>query len=199
MEIIKDNYCRLAEVKKIPEEKMFLKIFTFLFETRYFSFKDYFYIQKIGCPMRGMVSPSIAEITMMYYVPNNIKCLAALITQYVNDIICAVPEDGVDTTNTTLQVFNSYNDKLQFTVEKETNNAVPFLDTKVIRTQKNIVVVDWYKKESNSSRVVPLTSNHPYKYKVSLIGALKTSIIGISLQNFIKENSGQPGQYAIQK
>jgi len=44
----------------------------------------------------------------------------------VNDIILAAPSESVDDI---LEIFNSLNTKLQFTVEVGINNRISFLDT----------------------------------------------------------------------
>lgn len=49
----------------------------------------------------------------------------SFVKQYVDDLILALPWDGIDEI---LNTFNNYNNHIKFTVEKEQNNAVPFLD-----------------------------------------------------------------------
>lgn len=41
--------------------------------------------------------------------------------------------------------FNSFNINIQLTVEQENNCSVPFLDTKVIKTTNNTIILDWKK------------------------------------------------------
>ncbi|XP_045483075.1 uncharacterized protein LOC123688550 isoform X2 [Harmonia axyridis] len=80
------------------------------------------------------------------HIVQNIKCLTNLLSddaennrkvpityQYVDDLLLAIPEDR---TATTLAVFNNYDPHIKFTAEEETENGVPFLDTKAIRIKK---------------------------------------------------------------
>lgn len=66
--------------------------------------------------------------------------------KYVDDIITSVPQ-GKE--NQILDVFNSYNPHIKFTIEKKNNNSVPFLHTRIIRTSSHTVlfwILDWYQK-----------------------------------------------------
>lgn len=99
-----------------------------------------------------------------------------------------------------MNVFNSFNRHIQFTIERETNNSVPFLDTKPIRQENGTIIVDWYQKPTNSGRYIHFLSNHPIKQKINLIIGLKNRIINIchptlkrnnllKLKSILKRNS----------
>ncbi|XP_044745183.1 uncharacterized protein LOC123307046 [Coccinella septempunctata] len=126
--------------------------------------------------MGSNVSPPIAEAVMDFLLDcilAHIPFYIPLIKKYVDDIICAVPKDQV---NFVLDIFNQEHHSIQFTLKEETNNSVPFLDTRVIRTPENKLMVDWYRKPSSSGRYLHYLSNHPYRQKVNMILGLKSSI-----------------------
>lgn len=104
--------------------------------------------------------------------------------QYVDDLLTAVPLDKVQNT---LQMFNSFNPQLQFTVKVETDSSVPFLDTLVVRGLDNIVRLDWYRKSTSPGRYIPF-SPYPYKQKINAVLALKNRRTRISHPDFLTKN-----------
>ena len=92
------------------------------------------------------------------------KCIVSLpfrlllYFRYVDDIITAVPANKIDTIKHT---FNSYNHKIQFTVEEESITKICFLDLQVIREGKYIKT-NWFNKLTFSGRLLNFYS-HPRK------------------------------------
>ncbi|XP_072384652.1 uncharacterized protein [Diabrotica undecimpunctata] len=126
--------------------------------------------------MGGAISPSLPEIAMkslLHYCAREADFQFSFIYQYVDDLMCAARADKI---NYTLNIFNSYNTHLQFTVETEENNMVPFLDTNVTRHEDNTVRLDWYRKKTFSGRYVPFHSYHPDEQKINIIKGLKNRI-----------------------
>lgn len=107
------------------------------------------------------------------------------IYKFVDDIICAVPHDMIQVT---VDTFNKFNKNIQFTVEIETDSSVPFLDTKVIRTSTNSIILNWYQKPASSGRFLNYFSNHPINQKINTILAMKNRITHISNSIFINDN-----------
>lgn len=93
--------------------------------------------------MRAYSSPFLAQY-VMYLLE---KCIPQLcyelpfLKKYVDDIICAVPRDSTDHI---LNIFYNCNQHIRFTLEKENGNSVPFLETRLIRTEDNTIILDWY-------------------------------------------------------
>lgn len=81
--------------------------------------------------MGESISPIFALDLFGLHVPFLIK--------YVDDLILAVPKDEL------LNTSNSYNNKIQFTLEKETNSSV-------INNTDNKILIGWYVKPSSSGR-----------------------------------------------
>lgn len=124
----------------------------FLFPSNVFLFDGNLYIQILGSPMDSNFSPSITELVMDFLLDRILAHFpfnAPFIKKYVDDIIIAVPRDQI---NSVLETFNREYQTIQFSLEEETDNSVPFLDTRVIRTADNKLMVDRYRKPSNSGR-----------------------------------------------
>ena len=129
--------------------------------------------------MGSILSPSIARLVMDFVLDQIVPRLPfqlPFIKKYVDDIITAIPQDKIEST---LHIFNDFNQHIQFTIEQETNNSVPFLDTRPIRQANGTIVVDWYQKPTNSGRYIHFHSNHPTKQKINLVLGLKNRIVKI--------------------
>lgn len=61
--------------------------------------------------------------------------------------------------------------KLKFTIEVENNITIAFLDTKIIRLNKNNLHTNWYHKPADSGRYISYFSKH---LKSQLINAYVT-------------------------
>lgn len=174
------NFCSLT----LSE---FLELTRFVFDTTYFAYNGQFYKFLIGTPMGATISPIIAQYVMDDLLDD---CIARLpfhlpyLKKYVDDTNTAVPEGKEDDV---LAIFNSYNEHLQFTIEKENDNAVPFLDVLVIR-ENNILVTDWYRKKTSSGRYINFFSFHDFGMKINVILGLKRRIYYVSHPKFYHKN-----------
>lgn len=166
----------------------FFKLFSFIFDNCYFSFNNCFYQQIFGTPMGSPISPILAQIVMDHLLDLILPRLAfpiPFIFKFVDDMVTAVPDDQM---HNTLNIFNSINEHLQFTLESETNKSVPFLDTLVTRAEDNRIVLDWYQKPTASGRFINYFSNHPTNQKFNTIIAMKNRITHISDERFLVKN-----------
>lgn len=166
----------------------FFKLLKFVCSNCYFSFKNTFYLQIFGTPMGSPISPILALIVMDSLFDDVIPKLPfqlPFIYKYVDDVICAVPLDSVDTT---LNIFNSYDPHVQFTVENEKDNKVPFLDTELIRCENNSIILNWYQKPTSSGRYINYYSSHPNSHKFNTVIAMKNRVTHISDEKFLRDN-----------
>lgn len=106
------------------------------------------------------------------------------IYKYVDDIILATTESNID--NIKL-LFNSFHNKLKFTVEKEKDNTLPFLDIKLHR-RDNIVKSEWYKKDIASDTLLNFISTHPYQIKKNVAHSFIKRVLYLSDSEFRQKN-----------
>lgn len=85
-----------------------------------------------------------------------------------------------------LQNFNSYYDKLQFTIELEKNNQISFLNFTLHHITKTIKT-EWHTKDTWFSRYLNFKSQHPLTHKKSVIIRLADRSINLSEPEF-REN-----------
>lgn len=81
----------------------------------------------------------------------------------MDDLFCLIPHGKLDEV---LSHFKNYHEKLQFTIEREMNGGLAFLDTYVIR-QESCIRSIWYKKPIASERMLNFYFNHPLQQKIS--------------------------------
>lgn len=89
--------------------------------------------------------------------------------------------------NIVIDTFNSYNQKLQFTVEKEQENSINFLDLKLIK-DNNKIITNWYQKPISSDRLINYLSDHPIPQKKNIVYNMVDRAISLSNKKFHFDN-----------
>lgn len=77
---------------------------------------------------------------------------------------------------------------MQFTLELENQSSLPFLDTKIIRTDNGELITDWYHKPTWSGRYLNFHSHLPLSYKINTISLLTRKVIELSDVKFHQKN-----------
>ncbi|XP_062557238.1 uncharacterized protein LOC134222111 [Armigeres subalbatus] len=147
---------------------LLLEMVEFCLDTSYFCFRNKFYIQTFGTAMGSPLSPILADIVMdslLHTVNQLVPYPMPVLKKYVDDLILALPEDKI---HEVLDIFNGYNPHLQFTVEKESNNKLPFLDTLITRHEDQTLSTSWYSKPIASGRLMNFHSFHPTTMKINI-------------------------------
>ena len=136
--------------------------------------------------MGSPLSPIAADIVIYDLETNCINTLPFQLPFYFRyvDIITAVPANQIDTIKNS---FNSYNHKIQFTVEEESDNTIRFLDVLIIKVGTNIRT-NWHQKPTYSGRIINFFSHHPLTYKINAINNLVDRGITLLHKTFHSEN-----------
>lgn len=187
LKIITENYTLIKNCSNIVE-KDFKTVIEFIFEATYFTFNNEYYLQIFGTPMGSNISPIIADIVMnslLKFVVGKVDFKFPFIAQYVDDILCAVPENKLEST---LTIFNMFDKDIEFTMETENMRSVPFLDVRAIRTEDNNIIFDWFQKQSNSGRYINYLSYHPLQQKINTVVAMKNRIEKLCNPKFREKN-----------
>lgn len=104
-----------------------------ILKNNFFVYNKCYHLQLDGTPMGSCLTPSAADLVMdilLDDVVTKISFELPFLKKDVDDLITTVPIDKV---NEVLTAFNSYNPRLQFTVETEVDGKLPFLDMMVQR------------------------------------------------------------------
>ena len=102
-------------------------------DSTYFQFNNKYYVQIFGTPMGSPISGLFADILMEDLESDCLKKLYFSPMFYfrnVDDILTFIPFDKIDEI---LTIFNSYDVRLQFTHEIESENRINFLELLIIR------------------------------------------------------------------
>ena len=83
---------------------------------------------------------------------------------------------------------NSYNEHLQFTIERENNKNISFLDIKLIKMHNNSIITNLYRKNTASGCYINYLSHHPHSQKIAIIYNLVDKSIKLSHPQFHQEN-----------
>jgi len=98
--------------------------------------------------MGSPLSPIIADLVLQDLETKAIEILPfelPLYFRYVDDILLAAPFDHL---NKILEIFNSFHNRIQFTLEIGINNRINFLDVTIILDNQR-VLFDKYEKPTN--------------------------------------------------
>ena len=89
--------------------------------------------------------------------------------RFVDDVISPVSQDEIVVL---LQHLNSIEPSIQFTVERETDGKLPFLDTYVQRTTDGKLETVVYHKPTHTDKYLSFNSHHPRSHKSSVVTTL---------------------------
>ena len=165
----------------------FIKAIMIIIHSTFFSFDNKIFKQIFGMPMGSPLSPILANIVLQDFeqeiiTKNNIN--SSFYFRYVDDIVLAIHKEKVEGV---LELFNSYHERLKFTVDFGDDNGIHFLDVKLMRQEGNIIF-DIYKKPTNSGRYLNYFSNHPLEHKRGVIIGQFDRILFLSHPIFHEKN-----------
>ncbi|XP_044594004.1 uncharacterized protein LOC123271684 [Cotesia glomerata] len=169
--IIKERWNVIKDFINLDQE-LLLDLVKFCFHSGYFLFQRNYYIQKEGCGIGSPASPVIAITAVDYVISKALERLdfeIPVVAAYVDDLFLIIPRDKVDTV---VNVFNSINKDIQFTIEVEQDGKIPYLDVLVERTRSGELRTSWYQKPYSSGRVLNFKSNHPLSQKLGVAQGL---------------------------
>lgn len=149
---------------------------TFISYNYEIEFNGSVYLQKKGCPMGAHFAPPFAIITLhkiesqaMTILANEFDFRPQIFTRYIDDI-CLGPCPREPTIfDKILQVFNSINNSIQFTIEvPAVGKPLNFLDISVF-TEKEKLRYTWFTKECHSDIVLRPDSWLPKHVKMNFV------------------------------
>lgn len=172
---------------KIPWP-LFQELFRFLLEEcAVFTFNDIIYKQKESLAMGSPISPILAKILMtriLEYVITKSGIKPKFVALYVDDSIWLLKKHHIELV---LDNLNSFNDRINFTMELESDSGINFLDIRIIRCG-NRLITRWYKKPFASLRILNFFSNHNRTCIVQTAIAFVRMVLRLSDGDFFQEN-----------
>ena len=153
----------------------------------YFSCNGDFFDQTRGLPMGSCLSPILSNIFMEYFEK---ELLPSIIDfdyvwfRYVDDVFAIIP--ATTDINEFLAKLNSLSESINFKVEIETENQLPFLDTLVVRSN-NKMKFKVYRKPTHSNLYIHAFSGHSDNVKLGAINSIFLRAYKICDREFLDE------------
>ena len=126
----------LKESSCIPIDNL-MEMLTFCVETTYFGMGSDIYRQEEGQAVGPPLSPVLANLYMEYFEEmalGSTSLKPSMWLRYVDDTFILWPHH--EDVQTLLDHVNSIRPSIQFTMEKDQDNKLPFLDVLVTRTEQ---------------------------------------------------------------
>jgi len=164
---ILNRWALITSKTNIPKDE-FMGAIKLILSSTYFVFNNKIYRQTFGTPMGSPLSPIIANLVLQDLEERaleKINCNIPFYYRYVDDIVLAAPIDHIIKI---IDTFNGFHERLQFTVEYETNKSLNFMDLR-LEVENGEITIDWFHKETFSGRFLSFYSNHPRCHKIGTI------------------------------
>lgn len=154
-----------GKYKEPPIDKeSFKKLLTICVKDVIMLTNDGFYRQKDGLAMGSSPSPMLANAWMSQF-ESAIRDEAALYSRYMDDILRNIKLSQIDQK---LEDINKLSPTLKFTVERESEGTIPFLDMKICHNGENLSSI-WYTKPTDTGLMMNFHALAPRKYKKSTV------------------------------
>ena len=142
---------KLKEDQTLPQRcqlnvEQILELLSFCLNTTYFTFEGQLYKQKHGAAMGSSVSPVVANLYMEDFEERAIASAPRpphVWLRYVDDTFVVIHEYDIDSFTTHI---NSQDPHSKFTMERDVEGKLPFLDTEVILQEDATVRTKVYLK-----------------------------------------------------
>ena len=182
--------CIDLAVKYISEGKPDLKLtpsdlkrlFSFATAETHFLFKGSFYDQIDGVAMGSPLAPVLANLFMGHHEKIWLEQYQGpevlFYRRYVDDTFCLFhsEQDAI----AFFDYINSQHPNIRFTMEREVDHVLPFLDVLIDNTNRGSVVTSTFRKKTFTGLLTNYLSFAPLSYKIGLIRALIDRVFKIN-------------------
>lgn len=170
------------------EFELFKEIMLFLLkECAVFSWNNTAYMQRDSLAMGSPLSPILAKILMTKLMRMTLPSLCLqpkFLALYVDDSFWIVKHDQIEHI---LENLNKYHQKIKFTVEREFDSRISFLDVLITRNNGKLLN-NWYKKSYASSRLLNYFSHHERSCISETAKAYVRMVLSLSNSIYFHEN-----------
>jgi hypothetical protein len=186
---------------KIPSNDI-MELVNICTDCNIFKWRDYYFEQVTGTPMGSPISPILAELFLQHLENTALPTFhIPWYRRYVDDSLACVQIQDLDNI---LNDLNNFHPNIKFTVEREVNGRIAFLDADLQRQENGQISRKVYRKPTNTGRYLNFQSYHHRSHKLSVIDSLMYRAITVcddeSLPNEINTikscliRNGYPGR-----
>lgn len=154
-----------------------MKLISLCMDQNYCKFNEKFYSMTDGVPMGSPLSCVIADVFMNELehkiIMNSDRYADNILmwNRYVDDVLVIwknTPDNSIEELH---KYINSIHTKIQFTIEKENNNSLNFLDLTLMK-EHNRITYKIYRKPTATDIVIPYDSYHAPNIKMASFRSL---------------------------
>ena len=162
-------------VSEMPSDSLpipktdFINLVQLCLDFESFTFNDVEYVQHQGLAMGSPLSPVAACLYMEMLEHDHFEEVMgndSYWMRYVDDVLVITPGDT--DLEDKLARLNEVDPKIQFTLEKEDNMSLPFLDTLIMRTEDGLKF-KVYRKRTNKEDYIHFHSAHSNRVKSGVV------------------------------
>ena len=157
------------------------ELFLYATSRNHFLFDGNIYDQIDGIAMGSPLAPTLANLFLGHHEEKWLNSAEGIkikfYKRYMDDIFCIVENEKH--AQTFLEFLNRQQGNIKFTLEKETNNKLPFLDVLIEKIGWG-VKTSIYKKPTDTGLLTNFNSFVCFKYKIGLIKTLVDRIFKIN-------------------
>lgn len=148
----------------------------------FFTFRGKFYRQTFGLSMGSKLSPLLADVFMSDFEnkAQKHKLFPRVWWRYVDDVFAPVKERYLDQT---LTMLNSQHETIKFTVEKEQDGKLPFLDLMISRKDDNTLSFGIFRKPTSTDRYITSDSSHSGAQKQAAFHSMAHRLYNVPMDN----------------
>lgn len=152
-----------------------------------FQWKGEFYKQVNSLAMGSPLSPILANIIMTSILEASVPRLITppkVLCAYVDDTFCIIKSNLIEKFR---EILNEFHPKIRFTVERQNNNSIIFLDLKIIKDNKKLLTC-WNRRDWASKRLLNFFSSHKKSTIVNTAKAYIKNALLLSSEEFFQKN-----------
>ena len=168
------------EERSVLSPEQITKLVEVCLKITYFVYNSEYYEQLEGAAMGSPVSPIVVNIFMEHFEEIVLDSRFRLWRRYVDDVFCIIKRSNVETA---LVYLNSLFPSITFTVYKEQDGSLPFMDILVSRLVDGSMMTSVYRKPAHTDCCLSYNSNHPPHVKRGVIKSLLNRARDISAQS----------------
>ena len=152
-------------------------------DATFLSFRGVFYKQCFGTAMGSPVSVTLANLVMEDIEDRALSTFSPtprFWKRYMDDTCTVLPSDSINEFHDHL---NSVDPNIQFTLEKEEEGSLPFLDVLLSRDSDGAIRTSVFRKPTHTDKYLQFSSHHPLNHKMSVVKTLfsHASLLSTSL------------------